>query len=296
MALSVPPCLCASAPQREISYAPFRLAAGSARAGEPRSCRGVAPTYSFVTMRSPGLFLFLLCLPLALTSAADWSGTITLKQSMIGPANVVGADKSELDDYTKLLKERLARTQVDLTTASKIVARTLRADIGVYTAELERVALAHGGELVIGSTVFVIDRQRVAVLSDLPRLVVDRATNQALVMGAEKPEEMLLAPMPVPIAIEASAPEVPFLGFSTRRIEVKAEDKKFTVLVAPSLPNPYAMCLSVAAGEATDSLNVVLASLPGMPVKVESSAGDVILRWIVLDVVEEKVDQAAFKP
>ena len=247
-------------------------------------------------MRLPAFFLFLWCLPLALTSAADWSGTITLKQSMIGPAEVVGADKSELDDYTKLLKERLARAQVDLTTASKIVARTLRADIGVYAAELERVALAHGGEVVIGSTVFVIDRQRLAVLSDLPRLVVDRAANQALVMGAEKPEEIPLAPMPVPMAIEASAPEVPFLGFSTRRIEVKAEDKKFTVLVAPSLPNPYAMCLSVAAGEATDSLNVVLASLPGMPVKVESSAGDVILRWVVLDVVEEKVDPAAFKP
>ncbi len=240
--------------------------------------------------------LFGCCSPFALASAADWSGTITLRQSMVGPSDAGGADKSELDDYAKLLKERLARTQADLTTASKMVARTLRADIGVYTAELERVALAHGGVVVIGTTVFVIDHQRLAVLSDLPRLVVDRATNQALVMGAEKPEEVLLAPLPAPIVIEVSAPEVPFLGLSTRRMEVKAEDKKFTVLVATSLPNPYAMSLSVAAKEVTDSLNVILASLPGMPVKVESNTGEVILRWEVLLVEEKKVDPAAFKP
>lgn len=246
------------------------------------------------------VFLLLFFLPLAQTSAVDWSGTITLRRSLIGPVDVVGADKVELEEYTNLLKERLARTQLDLTTATKMVARTLRVDIGVYTAELERVALAHGGVVVIGTTMFVIDRQRVAVLSDLPRLVVDRATNQALVMGAEKPEEVLLAPLPTPIVIDPSAPEVPVLGLPTRRIEVRAEGKKFTVLVAPSLPNPYAMCLLNAALEEADSLHVKLAALPGMPMQVENNSGEVTMRWEVLVVKQpgdgEKVDQAAFKP
>ena len=251
-------------------------------------------------MRLPIFFLFLVCLPLALTPAVEWSGTITVKQSLIGTAEVVGADKSELDDYTKLLKERLARTQLDLTTASKMVARILRADIGVFTAELERVALAHGGEVVMGTTVFVIDRQRVAVFSDLPRLVVNRATNQALVMGAGKSEDVPLAPLPTPIVIEASAPEVPVLGLPTRRIEVRAEGKKFTVLVAPSLPNPYAISLLNAALEEADSLQVKLASLPGMPMLVEHNNGEVTMRWKVLffnQIVDlKKVDQAAFEP
>ncbi len=238
-----------------------------------------------------------LCFP-ALVQAAtgDWSGTISLKQTMVGPAGVVGTDKAELDDYAKLLEERLAHARLDLTTASKMVAKTLRADIGVYLAELERVALARGGVVVIATTVFVIDRQRVAVFSDLPRLVVDRAANQALVMGADLPEAVPLAPMPTPIVIEASAPELPVLGLSTRRIEVKAEGKKFTVLVAPSLPNPYAMCLLNATLVESDSLFVALAALPGMPMLVEHNTGEVTQRWVVTAIREKVVDQAAFAP
>ena len=242
------------------------------------------------------MLLMFLCCCAPLTVAGEWSGTISLQQTMIGPPGVAGTDKAELDDYAKQIEERLARARVDLTTASKMVARTLRADVGVYLAELERVALARGGVVVIGTTVFVIDRQRVAVYSDLPRLVVDRAANQALVMGADQPEPVPLAPIPTPIAIDAAAPEVPMLGLSTRRIEVKAEGKKFTVLVAPSLPNPYAMCLLTATVEEADNLFVALAALPGMPMLVEHNTGEVTQRWVVTAIREKVVDQAAFRP
>jgi hypothetical protein len=229
-------------------------------------------------------------------ATGDWSGTITVQQTMVGPTSVVGPDKSELDDYAKLIEERMARAKGDLATASTVVARTLRADIGVYQAELERIALARGGVVQIGSMTFVIDQQRVAVLSDLPRLVVDRAANTALVMGADAPEPVALAPMPPPLVIEPSAPELPLLGLTTRRIELKAEGKKFTVLVAPSLPNPYALCLLVATTEEPDSLLAVLATVPGMPMQVEHGSGEVTHRWVVTGIREKVVDAAAFAP
>lgn len=228
--------------------------------------------------------------------AGDWSGTISMQQTIVGPASIVVAEKSELDDYTKLIEERLAKARADLVGASRLVTRTLRADIGVYQAELERIALARGGVVVIGSTTFVIDRQRVAVLSDLPRLVVDRAGDQAFVMGADAPEPVQLAPIPAPIVIEASAPEVPLLGLATRRIEVRAEGKKFTVLVAPSLPNPYALCLLTVTQAEADGLLAVLATMPGMPMQVDHVAGEVTHRWIVTGIREKVVDQSAFAP
>lgn len=228
--------------------------------------------------------------------ASEWSGTITVQQSMVGPTGVVGPDKAELDDYAKLIEDRMRLAKADLATATPVVARTLRADIGVYQAELERIALARGGVVPIGTTTFVIDRQRVSVTSDLPRLVVDRAANTALVMGADAPEPVALAPLPAPLVIEAGAPELPLLGLTTRRIEIKAEGKKFTVLVAPSLPNPYALCLLAAAAEESDSLLAVLATVPGMPMQVEHATGEVTHRWVVTGIREKVVDAAAFEP
>lgn len=248
-------------------------------------------------MRAILIILVGVCSALAADPVVStWSGTITLQQSLIGPSSVVGPDKAELDDYAKLVEERLARARTDLSTASKTVARTLRADIGVYQAELERILLARGGVVVIGTTTFVIDRQRVAVFSELPRLVVDRAAGQALVMGADAPEPITLAPMPVPVPIDPAAPEFPLLGLSTRRVEVKAEGKKFTVLVAPSLPNPYAMCLLMPTLEDPESLLAALATLPGMPMQVEHSTGEVTQRWVVTGIREKVVDQNAFSP
>ncbi|MBA3700519.1 MAG: hypothetical protein H0W78_16860 [Planctomycetes bacterium] len=248
-------------------------------------------------MRAILILLLGVCATGAVSAATgDWSGTITVQQSMVGPTGVIGPDKAELDDYAKLIEERTARAKNDLTTASTVVARTLRADIGVYQAELERIALARGGVVPIGSMTFVIDRQRVAVLSDLPRLVVDRVANTALVMGADVPEPVALAPLPAPLVIEPSAPELPLLGLTTRRIELKAEGKKFTVLVAPSLPNPYALCLLAATAEEADSLLAVLATVPGMPMQVEHGAREVTHRWVVTGIREKVVDQAAFEP
>ena len=134
------------------------------------------------------------------------------------------------------------------------------------------------------------------MLSDLPRLVVDRAANTALVMGADVPESVALAPMPSPLVIEPSAPELPLLGLTTRRIELKAEGKKFTVLVATSLPNPYALGLLAATAEEADSLLNVLATVPGMPMQVEHGAGEVTHRWVVTGIREKVVDAAAFAP
>ena len=275
------------------------FAGGKRLPGLPTAVVVVLPQGTAKAMRLIVALLLLLLVSIgsaAHAATGEWSGTITVQQTMVGPTGVVGADKAELDDYAKLIEERMARAKTDLTAASTVVARTLRADIGVYQAELERIALARGGVVAIGSITFVIDQQRMAVFSDLPRLVIDRAANTALVMGADAPEPVALAPLPPPLVIEPSAPELPLLGLSTRRIEIKAEGKKFTVLVAPSLPNPYALCLLAATMEEPDSLLAVLATVPGMPMQVEHGAGEVTHRWIVTGIREKVVDQAAFEP
>jgi hypothetical protein len=246
-------------------------------------------------MSAPLPSLLLMLLSLVAAAGEEWSGTITVQQTLVGPSNVGGSDRSELDDYAKLVEERLVRARAELVNAPRLVARALRADIGVYQAELERIALARGGVVPIGTTVFVIDRRRAAVFSDLPRLIVDRAADRAVVLGADQPEPVPLAPEPRPIALDRAAPEVPLLGLTTRRIEVRAEGKRFTVLVAPSLPNPYALCLLAASAEDPEGLYAVLATLPGMPMQVEHTTGEVSQRWVVTSIREKVVDPAAFK-
>jgi hypothetical protein len=234
---------------------------------------------------------------MSLANASEWSGTITIQQSMVGPANIAGADQAELDDYAKQIEERLQKATAGLAGAPKLVQKTLRGDIGSYQAERERVALARGGVVVISNASFVIDRMRIAAISDnLPRMVIDRANNQAWVMGADKPEPIALAPIPTPIEIDRSAVDVPMLGLATKRIEVKAEGRKFMVLVAPSLPNPFALSLLAEGAEESANVWVALASVPGLPMLIEYNNGEVTQRWVVTSIREKVVDQASFQP
>jgi hypothetical protein len=229
--------------------------------------------------------------------ASEWSGTITYQQTMVGPANIAGADKNELDDYAKQIDERLNRAKAAVVNAPQLVQKMLRKDIGAYEAERERVVLARGGVVVINNFSFVIDKERIAAISDnLPRLVIDRQKNQGWIMGADVPEPINLAPLPEKIEIDRNAVEVPMLGLATRRIEIKAEGRKFMVLVAPALPNPFAQCLLADGGEESSNVWVALASVPGLPMLVEHTNSDVTQRWIVTSIREKAVDVQAFLP
>ncbi len=237
-----------------------------------------------------------LCCSLGLMGS-EWSGTITYQHSMIGPANVAGADKDELEIYAKQIDERLAKAKSAYPQATKMVQRTLKKDIGAYEAERERVVLARGGTVILSNLTYVIDGMRIAGISDsLPRLVVDRKENKAWVMGSAQPELIEVAPLPAPIEIDRTAVEVPMLGLATRRIELKAEGRKFTVLVAPSLPNPFAMCLIANSSEESSNLWMALSTLPGLPMLVEGINDNVTQRWVITSIREKVVDPKAFLP
>lgn len=239
------------------------------------------------------LVLPLLQVPLK-ASAQEWSGTITQVENMVGPADVAGGDRAELDAYARLLDQRLQRARADLRAAPPVVARVLRGDIGTYQAELERVALARGGVVGVAQTTFVVSGLKLVVIGEGPRLVVDRALGRAIALDGQRRDEVPLAPMPTPVAIERTAPDVAVAGTTARRIELKAEGRKYTVLVVPGLPNPYALGLLPINADDKDSLALALAMLPGLPVVVEYAADGVTHRWEVTKIVAGPVDQGLF--
>lgn len=236
----------------------------------------------------------ILVLALLQAAAQEWSGTITQVENVVGPADVAGGDRAELDAYAKLLEQRLLRTRADLRAAPQTMARVLRGDIGTYQAELERVALARGGVVAVAQTTFVMSGQKLVVIGEGPRLVVDRTLGRAIALDGQRRDDVPLAPLPVPIALDRMAPEVAVVGTTARRIEIKAEGRKYVVLLVPDLPNPYALGLLPINADDKDSLALALAVLPGLPVVVEYSAAGITHRWEVTKIVAGPVDQGLF--
>jgi len=229
-------------------------------------------------------------------AAAEWSGTITVEERIVGPSDVGGNDRVELDDYLKQLESRLRKARQELPTVPPLVARILRGDVGTYEAELERVALARGGVVAIGSTAFVIRGQRMVVLGNGPRLIIDREHGTAVAAGAGKHETIQLAAAPTPHEVDKGATEVavPALGLTAKRVDLKAEGKKCQVLVVLGLPNPYALGLLQYHAEDKESLALALSTLPGLPVLVEYTADGVAHRWVVKQIDRRPVDESVF--
>jgi hypothetical protein len=174
------------------------------------------------------------------------------------------------------------------------MAQVLRGDIGTYQAELERVALARGGVVAVAQTSFVVSGQKLVVIGEGPRLVVDRTLNRAIALDGQRRDDVPLAPIPPTVALERTAPEVAVAGVTARRIELKAEGRKYTVLVVPDLPNPYALGLLPINADDKDSLALALAMLPGLPVVVEYTSDGVTHRWEVTRIAAGAVDQGLF--
>lgn len=226
----------------------------------------------------------------------EWSGTITVEERIVGPSDVGGNDRAELDDYVKQLETRLRKARQEMPTVPPLVARVLRGDIGTYEAELERVALARGGVVVIGSTVFVIRGQTMVVLGNGPRLVIDRERGTAVAASAGKHETVQLAAAPTAHELDKGASEVavPTLGLTAKRVDLRAEGKKCQVLVVPGLPNPYALGLLQCHAEDKESLALALSTLPGLPVLVEYTDNGVAHRWVVKQIDRRPIDAAVF--
>jgi hypothetical protein len=236
----------------------------------------------------------LLATALGAGGAADWTGTITVEESLVGPAAVGGSDRVELEDYARLLRDRLQKAQQEVHTAPLTVRRILLEDIGTYQAELERIVIASGKAIQVGTSVFTIKGARMRVTGDGPRLIVDRPRGQELLYVGGRIEPVALAPLPPLREIEKDAQDVQLQGVAGKRFTMRAEGKTLTVVLAPGLPNLYAIGLLSGAPDEKDSIAANLATLPGLPLLVEYRSDEVTHRWQVGIIAPGPVDEAIF--
>jgi hypothetical protein len=236
----------------------------------------------------------LLAIALGAARAAEWAGTITVEESLVGPAAVGGSDRVELEDYSRLLRERLQKAQQEVRTAPLTVRRILLEDIGTYQAELERIVIASGKAIQVSTSVFTIKGGRMRVTGDGPRLIVDRARGQELLYIGGRIEPVALAPLPPLREIDKDAQDVQLQGVPAKRFTMRAEGKTLTVVLAPGLPNLYAIGLLGGAPDEKDSIAANLATLPGLPLLVEYRSDEVTHRWQVGIIAPGPVDEAIF--
>ncbi len=226
--------------------------------------------------------------------ASDWTGFIAAEESLIAPEGV-GSDQAELKVYQRMLTDRLNRAREIQRAQPPTVARTLREDMAYLRAELERVVMATGGTVRLNRNEYLIKGGKVRIRTGSMQLVADRHAGQVRAMAGGSVETAALVSPPTPRPLPPGRPESNHFGFNCHRMTVEAEGHVCQVLVAPDLPNPYAMsCVAVRDGE-RNSLIRVLAELPGMPMSLEYASGDVRYRWEVVAVDQRPVKDAEFE-
>ncbi len=236
---------------------------------------------------------FLALLFAGVASAADWSGTFTVVQTLTGPTPA-GADRRGLEEETQALEQRLTRTRDGLKTATPMVARTLRQDIGHLESELERLALERGGTVTIARTRYAIDGARIAADGDDARVTVDTAAGSAIVVSGSQRQTVALAGLSAPPAPADIADAGTVAGQSVKRCTVRAGKESYAVVFAPALPNPYAM--TRLPDHAADSLHTALAGVPGLPMTVEHQLRTGVQRWTVRDLAPGAVSPTLLTP
>jgi hypothetical protein len=226
-------------------------------------------------------------------SAADWSGTFTVVQTLTGPTPA-GADRRALEEEAKALEQRLARTREALKTATPMVARTLRQDIGHLETELERLALERGGTVTIARTRYAIAGPRIAADGDDDRVFADTAAGTAIVVRGVHRDTVALTGLQQPPPPEDASDAGTVAGQAAKRCTVRAGKDAYVVVFAPALPNPYAM--TRLPEHRPDALHTALAGVPGLPLTVERALRNGVQRWTVRDLVAGPVDDSALAP
>jgi phosphohistidine swiveling domain-containing protein len=234
-----------------------------------------------------------------LPAAEPWTGVVEVAETISGP-EAGGGDQKELERYAHVIEERLRQARDELPKAPPTVARVIREDIGFYEAERDRAVVAHGGELTIGRTYYQIKRERMAMVTDGARLIIDRGagTVDGTVDGQAKSAN--LAPVPNPGALDSYTAGADYTLqdhlYHTRHVHFQVLTRTFDVDFAPGLPNPYAIGL-VDAGDASDPAKV-LATLPGMPIVIASKENgqDTVRSLRVVTIDQRDVSDDAFLP
>lgn len=241
----------------------------------------------------PRIALLMLVCAVRSLMAGEWSGLVAAEERLIAPEGV-GSEQVELKAYQRHLAERLTRAREEQRTQPPVVVRAQREDVAYFQAELERVVMATGGTVCLNRNEYLIKGGKVRIRTGSMLLVADRGTNQAQAMAGGRRETTTLVAAPAVRPLPPGKPEANRFGFNCHRMVVEAEGHTCQVLVAPELPNPYALSCTAMREDEKDSMPRVLAEMPGMPMSVEYASGDVRYRWEVVAVETRAVDDGEF--
>ncbi|MBA3709118.1 MAG: hypothetical protein H0W83_09910 [Planctomycetes bacterium] len=230
--------------------------------------------------------------PLAAAIEESWSGLVTIVESINGPAASSG-DQKELEHFAHTIEDRLKQARAMLTTCPPMIARVIREDIGFYEAELERVVAARGGALTIGRTYYIIKGDRMLLVADGARLLIDRVSGDATGQVEGHPISRKLPPIPDAPAIDDQPNGQDMLGYPTKHVVRRARGKSYAIDVALNLPNPYAIGL-IEGGQDNDLIHE-LSELPGLPMMVSEIGGDAVRSLCVVRVDRHEVADMVFQ-
>jgi hypothetical protein len=198
---------------------------------------------------------------LAGAGAADFSGTIEVVETLEA-AQAPAADRAELDDYLRTLQERLARTRAARLVASGPAARILALDETTYQNELDQCLFARGGAVVVGRTRLWVADGRIRLEGDFGTVLADRTAGRAWIASGEAVVETALLPPPETVPGETQAD-------GTLRVTLSVAGQPAVAVVRPDQSNPFALVVLPQGQVVGSGIGAALASLPGMPVRVE---------------------------
>jgi hypothetical protein len=198
---------------------------------------------------------------LAGAAAADFSGTIEVVETL-ETAQAPATDRAELDDYLRTLQERLARIRAARLVASGPAARILAQDETTYQNELDQCLFARGGAVVVGRTRLWVADGRVRLEGDFGTILADRTTGRAWIAAGEAVVETPLLAPPAALAGEIQAD-------GTVQVTLAVDGQPAVAVVRTDQSNPFAMAVLPQGQVVGSGIGAVLASLPGMPVRVE---------------------------
>jgi len=257
-------------------------------ADRPGTLRGMGPRWMLMTW-----LMGVLALPASALGAAEegWSGVISVDEVIHGPA-VQGSDQVELEHFALAMKDRLREAHAELVKSTPYIARVIREDIGFYETELERILAEKGGDLTVGHTLYFIKGERMLVISDGARLLINKGQVDGIVDGhlihtrVQDPPDLG--------SLEGKPEGETLQGFKTRRVQRHIRDKVYDIDVAPGLPNPYRIGLLDSAQDL--DLMRSLSDLPGLPMAVSEVSGEIQHSLHVVNIANPNISDEIFDP
>lgn len=218
-----------------------------------------------------------------LASAADTVQPMTLVvEETITGTDPQGGDAEELGRIARLERERITRAREEMPRLGPTLTLVARQDIGSAEAELTRVLVSSGETASLGRRTFTLAPGRIEVDDGSRRITVDLAAREATDLSAEEPRKWkVLAPGEQRPLVDGR-PGRAVNGRETVAFSCKVDNAVLTVLVDPTLPNPFSSLRLDGAED--DALSRELARLPGFPLLVEQPGDRVVRRWTVVEI------------